>query len=236
VGVLSSLLALFGCGKAKDDRVEQQPPTDPRKERTEVELRKLGIPVNPWLPLVESEDEARIRDAKDVARRVLILYGLTAVGQDGGREQALSILRQEGLWEYVSPAERRLLENANPSQQALTDASWRMEAVWVLLWALGKVDDLDLPTGVCDSDHLHQLMPKPDDCASFISSAQLRPVSELLDETDRIYRIHWAVRDAQINKRPIPAGLDPDVVVERHYALNWLTWYADDWDDITTDT
>ena len=70
----------------------------------------------------------------------------------------------------------------------------------------------------------------------FIETAQLRSVSEILDETDRIYRIHWAVREAQLKEQPVPAGLDPDVVWERHYALNWLTWYADEWDDVTTDT
>lgn len=237
MGVLSSLLALFGCGKSKDSDTERQPPSDPRKERTEAALKSLGIPVNPWLPRVDSEDEARTRDAKDVARRALILYGLTAVGDNESREKILSILQRQELWKYVSPDERRFLEDASPSQQALTGASWRMEAVWTLLWALGKVDKLDLPTGMCDPDRVHELMPGPDDSfAEFIESAKLRPVSEILDETDRIYRIHWAVRDAQINRRPMPAGLDADVVVERHYALNWLTWYADEWDDITTDT
>jgi len=31
--------------------------------------------------------------------------------------------------------------------------------------------------------------------------------------------------------------LDPDVVSERHYALNWLTNYRyQEWDQVTTDT
>jgi len=93
-----------------------------------------------------------------------------------------------------------------------------------------------LPKGECHTDHVHKVMPNKGEVAEFISSARLRPKSEILDETDRIYRIHWAVRDAQINSRPIPAGLNGSVVVERHCALNWLTWYADEWDDVTTDT
>ena len=53
---------------------------------------------------------------------------------------------------------------------------------------------------------------------------------------DRIYRYHWAVRDARIRGESVD-GLDAGVVVERHYALNWLIGYLDQaWDDITTDT
>ena len=33
------------------------------------------------------------------------------------------------------------------------------------------------------------------------------------------------------------AGLEPGVVYERHYALNWLTKYGDvGWDNVPTDT
>ena len=43
--------------------------------------------------------------------------------------------------------------------------------------------------------------------------------------------------DARISGRQPPAGLDPGVVYERHYALNWLIRYSDqEWDDISTDT
>ena len=79
-------------------------------------------------------------------------------------------------------------------------------------------------------------MPNPEEAKGFIASAKLRNIEAILDETDKIYRIHWAVRDAQLNKKTVPAKLDSGVVVERHYALNWLIWYADEWDEITTDT
>lgn len=53
---------------------------------------------------------------------------------------------------------------------------------------------------------------------------------------DLIYRIDWAIVDARLNNKEPPGGFDPGVVFERHYALNWLTRYSDDWDDVTTDT
>jgi len=178
----------------------------------------------------------QIRDAKDVARRVIILYAVGSVVFEGGREESIKFLKEAGLWDYVSPSEVAFLENQKPSEQETADVIWRMEALWMLLWAMGKVKELDLPTKPCDLDMIHELVPKRAEVAQYINSATLKTKSEILDHTDMIYRIHWAVRDAQLNKKPIPAGLDADVVVERHYALNWLVFYADDWDDITTDT
>ncbi len=65
----------------------------------------------------------------------------------------------------------------------------------------------------------------------------MRRKSEILDQADLILRFHWACREAQINGEQTPGGLNDDVVIERHRALNWLIRYMDrDWDDVTTDT
>jgi len=35
----------------------------------------------------------------------------------------------------------------------------------------------------------------------------------------------------------VPHGVDCEMVVERHHALNWLIGYqGQDWDDVSTDT
>lgn len=71
----------------------------------------------------------------------------------------------------------------------------------------------------------------------FIAEASLRPLAQVLDEADLIVRYHWAAVDARINRKPCPAGVDPGVVYERHYALNWLIGYGNQaWDDVATDT
>ena len=99
------------------------------------------------------------------------------------------------------------------------------------------MEELGLPKELCDSDLIQQIMPEPEmPIAQFINQASLRPPSEILDATDLIYRIHWADVDARLNNRETPGGLHAGIIYERHYTLNWLTWYAEDWDDITTDT
>ncbi|ATS65984.1 DUF4272 domain-containing protein [Xanthomonas citri pv. fuscans] len=47
----------------------------------------------------------------------------------------------------------------------------------------------------------------------------------------------WAVRQAGRSGQPLPAGIVPGVVYERHYALNWLLHFEDaEWDEVETPT
>lgn len=113
--------------------------------------------------------------------------------------------------------------------------SWRNEAAWVLLWALGHVDgQLGAPRQTCDVDVLTDIVIHTPD----LDRHGLRRANDILNEADLIYRYHWAVRQAGIDGRDPPAGLNPGVVMERHHALNWLIGYDDgaEWDDVSTDT
>ncbi|MCX4199228.1 DUF4272 domain-containing protein, partial [Methylobacterium organophilum] len=69
--------------------------------------------------------------------------------------------------------------------------------------------------------------------------ARLRPPGEILEALDRAWREHWVVRQAR-QKGVALAGLNGDVVAERHVALNWLTGFQNDrdtpWDAIDTPT
>lgn len=216
------------------------PQTSPiqRKERSEELLKTFQVPVNPNLPLVESEAEARFRHSKEVATRAVVLYELISVAHSGDREDASWWLKEEGLWDQVSPNEKEFLKSDNASKEDMIAVTWRVEALWVLLWAMGKIERLELPKDLCDTEVVQNLMAwtEKQSGADFINRAALRSPAEVLDETDLIYRIHWAVVDARINNEVVPGGFDPGIVYERHYALNWLTCYSDNWDDITTDT
>lgn len=208
-----------------------------RKARTEELLKSVGVPLNLNLPRVEDDSEVKLRDALDVARRSLVLYSLSAVGFGAESQRAVNWLTAQDLWDFVSPDENAFMTNRDPLQQQVVEASWRVEALWTLLWSMGKIDTLEFPTETCDVEKVQNLMPVPDsDCSNFLANARLRSLSEVLDQVDLIYRIHWAVREAQLTRQTIPCSINPSVVYERHYALNWLVGYAEQWDDITTDT
>jgi len=103
-------------------------------------------------------------------------------------------------------------------------------------YVLGFVAQLGKPVQTCDVDFAAATVAGRTR-SEFIEDSRLRPIANILDQADLIYRYHWAVRNARIKGQQIPAALDPGVTEERHYALNWLIGYEERaWDDVTTDT
>lgn len=207
-----------------------------RKARSEARLAAEGVPINTQLPAIEDEASAKPRSKAEVARRAMALMVVAMKG--AGMEQAKvdAIAGRYLLAEHFTPDESRFLRDPAPSPQESTRFVWRVEAAWTLMWALGYVDSLAKPAAQCDVDRAMELMSQRD-ARTFVDDAKLRPLPQLLDEADLIYRYHWAVVDARVNGQGAPAGLEPGVTLERHHALNWLIGYMDqDWDEVSTDT
>ncbi len=141
-------------------------------------------------------------------------------------------LRQ--LASHFSPEETAYLAEFSPTQHQSVQFAWQYEAALPLAWALGRWDDeLGLPDQIVDLPRLVELF----NTASEWQNLDLRDVSEILDQADLIYRLHWACRNASQADEEAPVGLDYGVVMERHKALNWLVGYCElEWDDVTTDT
>ncbi len=209
-----------------------------RKEKSEKLLSEMGVTINPYLPLIESADEAKIREPKDVARRVIVLCCLAAIAEGVEKNGIIKFLKREQLWEYASPNEVAFFKQKNSPERERIRATWRSEAIWILLWALGHIKDLGMPTAQCSVDKIVEIVPNTDEpTADFIENAKIRPISEILDLSDLMYRAHWATRERGVNQSTEWGDLDNDVVMEWHYAINWLTCYNDaEWDDVTTDT
>jgi hypothetical protein len=246
-----SLLAasfLIGCRQSEEPVAPQgkqvQPPKAKmadnealaRKHRSMARLRAEGVPVNEGLPIIEMEAETKFRTTEQVALRAMTLciVASRAEGLDG--EMTKKLVAEFKLDETLTPKEKKFIFTPKPSDHDRTQFVWRYECYWVLLWSCGFVDELEMPKKICDVKRAVRIL-RDHGRDEFMNKAKLRPKSEILDAADLIYRYHWAVRDAQLNGRKAPAGLDPGVVMERHYVLNWLAGYSDlDWDDVTTDT
>jgi hypothetical protein len=253
LGFIFGLYFLLSCGQNKIKQIDN-PSSDgvmikpnyasttnltgeERKKRTNEFLKDLKVPTLEHLPLVEDFNEAKFRNDREVAERCIILYGIIFVvhGEVSGDEMT-KYLKDFGLWDKVSPDERSFLGNENPSDHDRVTHSWKIEGLNVLLWSLNKFNDLELPINMCDFDHIQDLPNLNNDPTEWIEKSRLRSKEEILNQVDLIYRIHWATRDAELNNKKIPGNFHPGIVFERHYALNWLVMYADEWDDITTDT
>jgi hypothetical protein len=211
-----------------------------RKAATESVLDSHGVRVPKSLPPVVAETEVELREARDVASRLLALFACAMRGESlasGTPISAAEIERRMPLaFVAMSPKERKFVSDDAPERQDVVNHVWRYETVVPLAWAVRTLETMLFPSGVCDVPALAKMIVGLD-AESFVSGTRLRGAGELLDALDLTYRLHWATTDARAKKAAVPAGVEPGVVAERHYALNWLTCFEGaEWDDVTTPT
>lgn len=204
---------------------------DALKLASEARLRDLGAGINPGLPPIEQAPEVQPRTARDVAGRACALGYITGLGFGADRETLADYLSRYRLNEWVTSRERGILGANAISEQDRIDCTWLPEAIQALGWALGLVA-LD-PNNHCD-DTLASKFPIRSDPADFIAAAELRPPEELQAEVDFHYRLHWWVRDCELNDTE--SGFVTSIVMERRRALDWVYGVCADWDEISLDT
>jgi len=187
-------------------------------------------------PAIEGWTELYPRAAYEVALRAVILQGVVAVGFQVDPQPIIEWFHDQGIWEAVSPREKDFLLANSRSDKQLGLFQWRKEAEWALLWMIGKVEALGLPTQQCDTRRIaDEIIPElGTDIEVFLASAELRHPSLLLAEDERTYNLWcFALRDRRENK-PLPYDLNMDVLYERRYAFEWLDSLTE-WDEIICD-
>jgi hypothetical protein len=183
--------------------------------------------------------EDKVRPAQEVGLRSLGLFAVVGRALGAPRDQVISWLRTEGLWEALTPHEVAYLELIDPPPKAKINFGWQSERLIVLLWALGKVWNLPDSATQCDTSIFNSILPPfaRISARAFIAKAKLIDERRLWEQAQRYLDDHWKARDARLQERSIPAGIDIEIVQERHHAINWITGYDGlAWDDVTTDT
>jgi len=221
------------------DLPEEEIPADAqaRKEKSEVWLEEMNVPMNHNLPPIVGEEQVSSRPISEVVDRTLAL-ALVAVKGEGLEQKLVEQIHNDfGIQGKLSPKEEAFFRDQDPSQQDKINFVWRYESLNVLLWYLGYNEELTYPGGICDVQFLVGVVRDAGGSTGLTKQAQVRSLDNLLQESDRIYRLHWAVVDARLRGQDGPADLEPGVVYERHYALNWLIGHhGAEWDDVSTDT
>jgi hypothetical protein len=116
---------------------------------------------------------------------------------------------------------------------------WQSERLLVLLWALGRIEKLPSSDVQCDTAQFQIILPPFADSSvsEFLSGAALLPEEALIARADALLDEHWQARNAALNGKQMPKGIDIEIVQERHHAINWVIGYgALPWDEVTTDT
>jgi len=211
---------------------------DLRRERSISRLKLHHVPYIDHLPPIEPEAQTHRRTAPEVGLRILCLALVSMKGAGADHDFILNGVHHYGVMDNFSARERYFLLETEPTEHKKLQFLWSVEAAHALLWSVQQVEELDFPTAPCDWNAFWKGFHE-DDRDTFLERVSLRQQAEILDETDLIYRFHWASRDADLHGRAQPSKLNLSVVMERHKALNWLTTHVDEavqWDDVSTDT
>src|SRR5262245_7518814 len=203
---------------------------------TEAWARSFGISVEATAPEIEGYTKPYARSAEEIAVRTVILQGVVAVASDVDAEPIVDWFRAQGIWPQVAPEEKAFLQDPAPTEEQCNKLGWHWEAQWALLWCVGKVEALGLPTQTCDTRRLcDEIMPPlGSDIADFLISSRLRSPGTLLAEDDRTYDLWCRALACRRKGEALPDDLHWNVLYERRYAFEWLDGMQD-WDVVTCD-
>jgi hypothetical protein len=227
--------ALQGKVRTNLDSPNPTPSQLARKAKSIAAVKELGLPYNDELPVVEDESEIKPRSAEEIAERTLALVIVAVKGEANDQQLVDQLVARFSAKELFTPAELTFINNLSPTEQQLTDFRWQYECIHVLLWSLGHIEKLKPPNEICDVPAETSII-RDLGRQKLSSAARPRSMSEILDQADYYYRLHWAAIELRLNGKSSD-NADVEIIMERHKALNWLIRYMDqEWDDVTTDT
>lgn len=173
------------------------------------ELQQRSIPVFSGLLVIDDDDDVTLQSPQEVAKRVIVLFAVVLKANHAGEGTSHRIMDSLDLWAAASPKETKFLNSENPRKSECLERTWLVEAVWVLLWALGRIDNLNWPNQQCDVPLLIDKLRPLENDPEFITQSTLRCRSEILDAYDLTLRLHWAIRNALLHQGGmVPEDLD----------------------------
>ena len=194
-------------------------------------VSEFGYAVNPELPLLDESMTLRCKD--DLVDRALAMHCVAACAVGFDRAPARAWYEHERLNDFLTPDEMGFLSS---DEEGMPCFLYQIEGIWALVWCFQLVGFLDFR--IACSDDLATLLPdlrKGEPSRKFRGKARMRTKEEIMEALDLAYCLHWALVDANIRHRPLPASVKPHIIIERRRALEW-TLSDESWDSISLDT
>lgn len=207
-----------------------------RKKESEKMLKSLKVPINKQLPLTENEEVVSLRTKEEIINRMIPLTIVAAKAMEAPPEKIEEFIERYNANKLFTEEEHNFLLKKHINYNEGIQYSWKLECIWLLLWSVNLISDIGVPANTCNAEFVFDKVlsnTKQD----LMDQSTLKPISDILDSLDFVYRAHWAVREAQLNDLIIPESLDEGVVYERHYTLNWLVNDMEqEWEEVSTNT
>lgn len=192
-----------------------------RKTQSETLLASKHIAFDSQLPPIEADFASR--STREIARRAMCLTLVALKAEGMANDEVAEFKREHGLDTFLTGNENRFLVALPGNQDARW--VWRFESLHVLLWTLGYVGQLGLPTEESDAasevEFLRELGPD-----GFIQGAIMRSNEQILDAADWIFRLHQSV----VDEREGTESVLEEQVEQWSHALDWLTREEENWE------
>jgi hypothetical protein len=192
-----------------------------RKARSLAQLKNEEVPTTPDWPTLPDSTKVKIRTTQEVAQRAIAVC-FTALKAEGASQDTLEgLVKRYKARKFFTAPEWEFVDNNAQTNDDRNRYLWRYEDLAVLMWALGYAEELPRPDRACDVRRTVSYLSNRT-LEQFIADAKLRDIHEILDVADLTYRYNGAVEDAKRRGKSAPAGLDRQVVRQRHQVLGWL--------------
>ena len=202
------------------------------RDASHSEVRQLGYPTSPSLPLLDPQ--LRLRPEDEIAIRALTLHAVVAASYGFPKKGSVAWLQQEGLTDSLTAEERAFLAAGSIGDAIRFQVQG--ECLWVFAWTLGKVQRLDFAQSA--PNYLVTFYPdlkKGESSAGWREHARLRSEAEVFAACDLAYCLHWGINQSRIDGRTRSGPVKPYVIWERRRALEWALGQAQ-WDNVELDT
>ena len=214
-----------------------------RRFSSNEKIKSMGIACYEQLPMTESAEEVSLKTTEEICRRAaasMISIQLACdISAGESYEESLDffepLLARFDVGNDLNETEKSLFDKTYTMEDAML-ITWTYECCWVLLWALGLIDDMGFPSDTCDCMKAVNIISQCNDLNELMEKCSPRDIEEILDELDLHYRYHWACVHKQIKPETEIGELYHDVVTERRRGLEWLISDEDDWFEISLDT
>ena len=223
-----------------------------RKEASELQLHKRGIRINVQLHVIEADEEVKLRSESELAQRLIGLWAVSQAAIRGNYAELRDYLQTHNLTQVLSVEESRFLndyaDKGDLNDDRVCSFQDRLHAFHLLAWCAGLLEKIDLGNKPILTEKILNYFPaietlndvqvSPNAIEQIDTVIKRRRKDSIMDWADLLYRLHWAVRHAQLNNKPSPGNIDPAMVREWHQAVNWMCNYDDenDWDKVSTET
>lgn len=221
-----------------------------KKKKLEARLIDYGIHYYriSHLPYLDHSKE-QFYTEYEAGCRMIILAALSSVVYHLDQRKALiKWLKEEKIWEKVSPKEKAFLIQPNPDQITLMDFSWKIESALTLGWCLQLVEELPRLDQQDNLDLLEAFIASipsiGDSTALFLTQLEYRNLREIYEENLLNELITTYFRDLLFNGQEDQTNINRHSSFERHWTLNWWRKFSQSgqepaglhWDETDTST